>query len=1100
MWSRTRDSEGTADVQSLDTKKIVKYVTLPGIIPRAKDLFSTGFGYTAFLMAHIYNMVRLLPYNHPYLNPKNIGQYGFHHVIAEAANNLVLNKKNIDQIIVFFSLLAGLVIMILQFLILAYGLIISPALAQAVGGGLTSSNNQPALTFIGEFITPDPTDDIALNMLDRVFGIPDFFCSTTPEGKKCTHFQNDNTLPLNFHNALHNMFQFYSYGLLFIGILIFLYFVVVIVGETAITGTPFGERFQNVWVPIRLVVAIGLLLPLNYGINTGQYIALQAAKMGSGFATNGWKKYNDAMKESLSSDHQGKNIITINGKEIDVAKYHFMPGSELTLALPPAPDIGPFVYNMSLIHACAYAKWHVGRYSATEDHNKDGNKDALDFAGVGSATTYLKNPYKASERAFGVRPYLIKSSRYNIDNNEAQYVDLYDTPPAGLGSSPEPGYSYTQALDFLENDDLIITFGIRDETRFKDKPGAIDPTCGRIRIAITDLSKKGCGYDGINPGTGLPVTSSPTCEDDGVGGADHMQHYYYMLVKSLWPNKDGNFIGLNANIPPLIVPFTQRAIAVLIGDKLDANENANEIAELKSMECSIGCFYISATKNVTGMELPSCVDIINEKPPCQRLTPSITARQDIINLQTGDLKAEVQTAWFNRYQHLQDYEVDNKLLAYGWGGAGIWYNNIQEINGTFIGAVTNAPSMADLPYVMSCVARKRQDFLDKKSKELGTSANTSPMDQYDPEVSVRDSDDVLYEAMVSEGCFPFDGSSDKMAKAMSKFYQYWNREGTINLLEAKQSGSMFKDFITNQIFGLGGLGSMRAENASLHPLAQLTALGKGLVDSAVFNIVGGFAGGIIFADGTMGSAISSAMSSIAFIGLTAGVILFYILPLMPFIYFFFAVGSWVKTIFEAMVGVPLWALAHLRIDGEGLPGSSASNGYFLIFDIFVRPIITVFGLIAATMIFSAQVRMLNFLWELVVNNIAGFSKGDSYLVLADNEALSISVQGDGIDQFFFTIIYAIIVYMLATASFKLIDQIPKDILRWMGAGVSAFGDINDDPTQGLTRYAATSGMIYGRQMADAAGDLGKGIGNIARGEMSKGTAQSGGNLGNMTKP
>ena len=63
--------------------------------------------------------------------------------------------------------------------------------------------------------------------------------------------------------------------------------------------------------------------------------------------------------------------------------------------------------------------------------------------------------------------------------------------------------------------------------------------------------------------------------------------------------------------------------------------------------------------------------------------------------------------------------------------------------------------------------------------------------------------------------------------------------------------------------------------------------------------------------------------------------LFYIIPFMPFIYFFFAVGTWVKAIFEAMVGVPLWALAHIRIDGQGLPGDAAMNGYYLLLEIFV---------------------------------------------------------------------------------------------------------------------------------------------------------------------
>ena len=68
-----------------------------------------------------------------------------------------------------------------------------------------------------------------------------------------------------------------------------------------------------------------------------------------------------------------------------------------------------------------------------------------------------------------------------------------------------------------------------------------------------------------------------------------------------------------------------------------------------------------------------------------------------------------------------------------------------------------------------------------------------------------------------------------------------------------------------------------------------------------------------------------------------------------------------------------------------------------------------------------------------------------------------------VDQFFFTIVYTIIVYMMATASFKMIDKIPDQLLRFTGAGVSAFSDINPDPTEGLTRYAAVGGITVGQQ-------------------------------------
>ena len=220
--------------------------------------------------------------------------------------------------------------------------------------------------------------------------------------------------------------------------------------------------------------------------------------------------------------------------------------------------------------------------------------------------------------------------------------------------------------------------------------------------------------------------------------------------------------------------------------------------------------------------------------------------------------------------------------------------------------------------------------------------------------------------------------------------------------------------------------------------------------------------------------ISGIFVSLTTIGLAIGFILYYVLPFLPFIYFFFAVGGWVKSIFEAMVGVPLWALAHLRVDGNGFPGDSASNGYFLIFEIFVRPILTVFGLIAGLAIFSAMARTLNGVFDLLIANMSGFEcvqdMGGGALAFGDcttGTVLYLEEKRSIVDEFFYTIIYTIIVYLLATSSFKLIDQIPNSILRWAGAGVQSFGDNRDDPTQGLVQYAAFGGANMAGQVSGA---------------------------------
>jgi conjugal transfer/type IV secretion protein DotA/TraY len=287
----------------------------------------------------------------------------------------------------------------------------------------------------------------------------------------------------------------------------------------------------------------------------------------------------------------------------------------------------------------------------------------------------------------------------------------------------------------------------------------------------------------------------------------------------------------------------------------------------------------------------------------------------------------------------------------------------------------------------------------------------------------------------------------------------------------------------NGLFGTDGIMAMRNENAHMHPLAQLSAAGKGIVNGAVRNIAAStglsIASGPLkamefSAVGTVADFAAQLFSGTAFLGLTAGVVLFYVLPLMPFVFFFFAVGTWIKTLFEAMVGVPLWAMAHMRLDGEGLPGEAASNGYFLILDIFLRPIMTVIGLIAAMTIFAVQVRVLNFTWDLVIDNVGGLERDP-------NAGFAFAELGRGIvDQFFFTIIYIIIVYMMANASFKLIDMIPDNILRWAGASVGALGDQDKNTGEELTRYAGTGGLLQGRKVVMAVNTSASGLGEALR--------------------
>jgi conjugal transfer/type IV secretion protein DotA/TraY len=376
------------------------------------------------------------------------------------------------------------------------------------------------------------------------------------------------------------------------------------------------------------------------------------------------------------------------------------------------------------------------------------------------------------------------------------------------------------------------------------------------------------------------------------------------------------------------------------------------------------------------------------------------------------------------------------LQKLGWGGAGIWYNKIAEANSSITRATFNVPTPQRYPAVMEHVQEER-----RRSEE-----NLTAKDRFNPYLSGKK--------------INFTEPGDEYI-ALALFYaqSFWFDH------YPEPTGNVFKDSV-GALLGTSSLFQLD-KNTNIHPLAQLVSVGSALIESATINfgfaIGAGIGGGLAhFMDMPAGKtiALSAAKFSwqIAMIGLMIGFVLLYVLPFLPFMYFFFAIGGWVKSIFEAMVGIPLWALAHLRIDGEGLVGQGAMNGYYLLFEIFIRPLLIVIGLVASISIFGAQVTVLNEVWELITKNMTGF---DATEAAANNPGTIKYLRGEA-DEFFHTIMYAIVVYMLGMSAFKLIDLVPNQILRWLGASVSTFQENLKDPAGELVKYVFGGSVLFQR--------------------------------------
>lgn len=102
-------------------------------------------------------------------------------------------------------------------------------------------------------------------------------------------------------DGLRRALGLYNVGILIIAGLLLFYHIVAMVAETAHHGTPFGPRANPVWMPLRFVLAIGLLVPVSSHLSAGQYIVLKIAQEGSALASNGWRLVAGHMDENFTA-------------------------------------------------------------------------------------------------------------------------------------------------------------------------------------------------------------------------------------------------------------------------------------------------------------------------------------------------------------------------------------------------------------------------------------------------------------------------------------------------------------------------------------------------------------------------------------------------------------------------------------------------------------------------------------------------------------------------------------------------------------------------------------------------------------------------------
>jgi len=183
----------------------------------------------------------------------------------------------------------------------------------------------------------------------------------------------------------------------------------------------------------------------------------------------------------------------------------------------------------------------------------------------------------------------------------------------------------------------------------------------------------------------------------------------------------------------------------------------------------------------------------------------------------------------------------------------------------------------------------------------------------------------------------------------------------------------------------------------------------------------------------LGSIIKMLLIPVIFICIIGGVMLTFYLPLYPYFIFTFGVATWLINVIEGMVAAPIVALGLTHPEGHDFLGR-AEQSLILLLNLFVRPALMVFGLIAGILLSYVLLELVQQGAATMFMNVGLAKFGNSFSPLTLWKAMfssGYSFLGPLIFVILLTM-YIFFIYQVTIKAFSLIYVLPNRILRWIG--------------------------------------------------------------------
>lgn len=420
-----------------------------------------------------------------------------------------------------------------------------------------------------------------------------------------------------------------------------------------------------------------------------------------------------------------------------------------------------------------------------------------------------------------------------------------------------------------------------------------------------------------------------------------------------------------------------------------------------------------------------------------------TGTQDILTAAVGVDRqgAAARQALLNRIQGSCSETVadEEALRCYGegWIGAGSWYMMFAQINNELSSLFNAQPSAYEGVYVATPDQINRQIHIAsggsrwRSNSEMIDPTNIQlTMDRY------METFDTSTEGLAALG---FSMSSMNLSQLSDT-----NPSSVLNRVPG------FSDWMTRMRNSLIETFSPGNRWHANDPMIGMSTLGAYLINGA----------GILLAAAGMtgfftGGGIATMLMPIFVAMITAGSILHLLLPIMPFIFWVLAVTGYFILVVEAMIAVNLWAIAHMRMDGDGISGEAGRNGWLMLLSLLMTPVLMVFGFLIGMTIFRVTSALLDIG---IFQALSGILGGSVWINL--------------IAIFSYSIFMAIFYMVLLERSFSLVSEFPGRVLKWMGANAQ----LTNGEENKVRLAAAGAGLAVARGSAVPAGGLVRGAG------------------------